>query len=231
MKQAVKECFVEDYLPWIKGLNPLEASRVDYLKSLIMKLQHEGFIPELKEPALDIGTGIGTGAAVLRNLGMNDIYGIDTNQVKLERSVNEERLERSKAIKGSATDLIDYFGRERFGTVTAFHAPICGEAEGIHGFFENNIRRNERYYFECPEAFKPVSMRNNSSVWSIAIPFQAAQVLRSDGVALFTMMTKYEADILKNKFYYHGVIGEYRQIKEESGIELDAFLYVGRKQI
>lgn len=83
----------------------------------------------MREPALDVGTGRGTGARVLHNLGLHDVCGIDSNNLDLSKAQCYGNLKAEHAILGDAQRLTELFGKDRFGTVTAFHAPIASNSD------------------------------------------------------------------------------------------------------
>jgi len=214
------EYFQDSYVKNAMNLNPLQMARIEYLSSLIRKLQQEGFILELEEPIIDVGTGVGIGIAVLRNLGLKNLYGIDTNKESLEKAINDGRLERRYAIAGDARKLSEYFPEEYFGTITSFNAPIVlGGREEEH--------TNYGFYADG-RVYKFGSKRIIPSPWEREIPQEIGKVLKPNGVVLFTVMTEYEAEILTKAFGRIGIEGCCRKIQEEFPY-IESFIYVGKK--
>ena len=132
---------------------------------------------------MDAATGIGLGAVVLRNLGITNVYGIDSNEKCLEYAVRAGRLERSHAIRGNLSKLVGYFGKEYFGSITAFNAPVYT----IYDKKEDNT-------------VNAAELELAIASWEKEIPSQIMEVLQPQGLVLFTLTRESEMSLVRKVF-------------------------------
>jgi len=236
-REYFEEGRLESYIPFTNGLNLLETSRVDYLKTLITKLQHEGFIPALEEPALDIGMGRGTGIGILKNLGLKDVYGIDIRKECIERAVKEGILSKDHAKWGDASELVKHYGREVFNLLTAFNAPISLLYLEIS--FPSKKDYSDHLLYKPIYNWKKIEFlygkmnldhpKRKSNVWLDQVLPSAVSVLKPNGTMMITIMTEIEAEDVKGSLTPYRMTGNYKQIAKPDSINRDAFIYVGKK--
>lgn len=232
-----EECFKEKFIPFTNGLNYLETARVDRLEALIMELRHEGFIPALKEPALDVGMGEGIGVAVLKNLGLKDVYGIDIKKERVKKVVENGILSKDHAKVGDASELVKHYGRENFNLVTAFNAPIS------LFYFEISFPYKKDYSDRLP--YKPIynwkeieslygkinsgHPIRKSNVWLDQVLPSAVDVLKPNGTMIISVMTELEAKDIEGSLAPYRMTSNYKRIAKPNSIDRDAFIYVGKK--